>query len=432
MYEYDYRPAVLGAQNVRARIAKKVRRFPLLPLALLLACTFSLGMADTVSLSLIPQGESSVIPTPPQPVRMLDRYQITRLLQNNIKQLQEKQNFNIVDDSGRLLLVKTFVNLHLQSILFDLLESNEAAGGAIAVVDPHDGRILGLAEKNLEGEPSLLFQPLPAASIFKIITAATALEKTDLDTKSMIPYNGQKHTLYRSNLSTKITKYTHYVSLQNAFALSINPVFGKIGMYHVGGNSLSEFGEKFFFNRPLPSDLPVPASRMVVPETDFEVAEIASGYNKTTCMTPLHGAWITDTILNKGLCRSMAAVECVEDVHGNVVYSYTPSKMEQVISEETSQKLREMMRDTVLAGTARRSFQKFRTKIQNGSLDIGGKTGTINSPDNVIKYDWFVGYAVQPESKTSLAYAVVLLHKEKLGLRAHHVAAAFIERFLGL
>ena len=409
----------------------KVRRWGRFMIALVTIFVINLAAMDTGTLSFIPPGYSVDGERQP-PVTRLDRTQIADLLKGHMEQLSDAGHFTVTDTKGRQLTVKTFLDPEMQTMLHELLENSMAAAGAIAVIDPTNGRILGFADMNFEGEQPINLQTMPAASIFKIITAATALENTKLEPLSKIPYNGAKHTLYRSNLSNKITKYTHYVSLRDAFAQSINPVFGKIGIYYVGADVLAEFGEKFRFNKRLPVDVPVPPSQLLQPASDFQIAEVASGFNKKTLISPLHGAWISDIIFNEGRACSIGAVECVQDFYGNVLYSYTPSEAERILSPETCDQLRSMMRSTVMKGTAHKSFRRLRRQINSGIIDVGGKTGNINNIENTIKYDWFVGYGKRTDTNQSLVFAVVLLHKEKLGFRAHKIASQLVSRYFQL
>jgi penicillin-binding protein A len=419
-------------QQVRpGRPSIGVRRWGRFMAALVTAFVIVFVAMDTGTLSFIPPGYSVDGERQP-PVTRMDRTQIADLLKGHMEQLSDAGHFTVTDAKGRQLTVKTFLDPEMQTMLHGLLQRSMAAAGAIAVINPDDGRILGFADMNFKGERPLNMQTLPAASIFKIITAATALENTKLEPLSKIPYNGAKHTLYRSNLTNKITKYTHYVSLRDAFAQSINPVFGKIGIYYVGADVLTEFGEKFRFNKRLPVDVPVPPSQLLQPASDFQIAEVASGFNKKTLISPLHGAWISDIIFNEGRARSIGAVECVQDFYGNVLYSYTPSESERIISSETCDQLRGMMRSTVMKGTARKSFRRLRRKIRRGIIDVGGKTGNINNVENTIKYDWFVGYCKRNDTNQSLVFAVVLLHKEKLGFRAHKIASQLLRRHFKL
>ena len=437
-YRNIHRPSILDNQNIHARSnTRKIalprkKKSPLgIITAVSVALLFFFCLVESTSLSSISPEYHQKGSAHYQGIKY-DRSRIAHLIRSRMGKHGIASNFTVTDTDGRELSVKTYLQPKIQNILNGLLESSKAAGGAIVVIDPRDGRVIGLSEKGLGKQPPLNLQTLPAASVFKIITAASALEKTELGPSSKIPYNGRKYTLYRSNLSRKITKYTHYVTLKDAFALSINPVFGKIGIYHVGGKELTEFGEKFGFNRSIPSDIPVPTSCLQPPETDFQIAEMASGFNKTTLLSPLHAAWISQTIWKNGDAHSLAVVESIKDADGNSIYTYEPAKLGKIISEQTSEILLDMMRSTVLKGTARKSFKKYHKEISKGEINVGGKTGNINNRQNTIKYDWFVGYCEYTAYSHPIVFSVVLLHHKTIGLRAHRVARLFLERYFNL
>jgi peptidoglycan glycosyltransferase len=442
MSEYlllENRPSVLKRQIIVPRRPPK-KRFTLflfpLALTILLLCSV---FVDSVSLS--PNSENTLssnlqtvklTDNTPAPCATLSIKDVAELIKPHLDLLQQRDTFSVKSDQGEVLWIKTSLDRDMQNHLRGLLERSGAEAGAVVAINPADGRILALADFGYSNDKPLLLSTVPAASIFKIITAASALENTDLSLSSKIPYNGQKYTLYWSNLSNRVTKSTNFVTLEKAFALSINPVFGKIGLYYVGSDNLTLVGEKFGFNRPLPVDLPVDTSQLTTPSSSFEVAEIASGYNKVTLISPLHAAWIASVILNQGSAHFVGAVDRIEDGKGNILYAYKPEKLQTVVSAHTSKELREMMRCTVLEGTARRSFYQWSRKIREGVIDVGGKTGNINNWENTIKYDWFVGYGSCNATNKSIVLAVVLLHGKRSGIKAHKVAQLFIQRYFHL
>jgi cell division protein FtsI/penicillin-binding protein 2 len=436
---FENRPAVLKRQNVVSRRPPKKRftvlLFPIALTVLLLCSVF----VDSVSLSSnsensLSSNSRNIEPTDvkPAPCIALSAGEVAELIKPHLELLQKRDTFSVKDEHGEVLWIKTSLDQNLQNNLRGLLDRSGAEAGAVVAINPTDGRILALADFGYSSDKPLLLSTVPAASIFKIITAASALENTDLNLLSKIPYNGQKYTLYWSNLSKRVTKSTNFVTLEKAFALSINPVFGKIGLYHVGSDNLTVVGEKFGFNRPLPTDLPVETSQLTIPSSSFEVAEIACGYNKVTLISPLHAAWIASVILNRGRAHSVGAVDRIEDSKGNLLYAYKPEMLQPVVSVKTSSELREMMRCTVLEGTARRSFYQWRRKIREGVIDVGGKTGHINNWENTIGYDWFVGYGSADAGEKSIVLAVVLLHGKKSGIKAHKVAQLFIQKYFHL
>ena len=105
--------------------------------------------------------------------------------------------------------------------------------GAFVALDPKDGKILALVSYSqshgFHGNLALRAS-FPSASIFKIVTSAAAIEGHQYSADTIIPFNGRKHTLFRGQiLGKEITRWTRYITLREAFAHSINTVFGKIG-----------------------------------------------------------------------------------------------------------------------------------------------------------------------------------------------------------
>lgn len=91
------------------------------------------------------------------------------------------------------------------------------------------------------------------------------------------------------------------------------------------------------------------------------------------------------TFVNKGIKVDPLYVTRIEDNKGNVISSFTPQYTE-IISEETSHKMLEMLKAVINEGTGVRLRYRYQFKG-----DIGGKTGTTqNNSDG-----WFIG--VTPE-----------------------------------
>lgn len=85
---------------------------------------------------------------------------------------------------------------------------------------------------------------------------------------------------------------------------------------------------------------------------------------------------------NGGVRCAPKFVTKIEDSHGNVIAQF-PSRMNEVISEDNSYRMIEMLRAVVDAGTGRRLRASFGFKGQ-----ICGKTGTTNNNSD----GWFMGF----------------------------------------
>ena len=90
------------------------------------------------------------------------------------------------------------------------------------------------------------------------------------------------------------------LTMKDAFARSVNTVFGKLGLFYVG-QKLLDYAEKFRFNRPIRADVPVDVGIVkIAPEDPWSVVTAASGFTRDNTMSPLHGALIASAVVNDG------------------------------------------------------------------------------------------------------------------------------------
>jgi len=250
----------------------------------------------------------------------------------------------------------------------------------------------------------------PAASLFKMITAAAALEETNLAPTSRLKFAGRPHTLFRYQLKKNTRRKERDVTLMKSFADSNNPVFARLGIHQLGGEVLAEYARALGYERRLAFDLPVGISRLAEPASDFQVGELACGYNRTTTISPLHAALIVSVFLNEGHFYEPYVVEKVTGPGGKMLFQARPRSGEQLFGHETCRGMRRLFEATVSQGTARRAFSRLgRDSVLKG-LQVGGKTGTLRGPDRRELFEWFAGYARDPQSGRSLAVASLVVH----------------------
>jgi cell division protein FtsI/penicillin-binding protein 2 len=342
-----------------------------------------------------------------------------------------QDNFFEVRNNGRRLQVQTSIDPGLQNYLSQKLDRKNSSHIGIVAMDPNDGRILSLVGFN-KADPSnnpCLDSSFPAASIFKIVTAAAALEKGNLRLDSKLRYNGRKYTLYKSQLKEKSNKYTHTVTLKEAFAKSVNPVFGKLGSLYLGKTQLETYAEAFGFNREINFEVFLSPSQTVITDEPYQWAEIACGFNRQTRMSPIHGALISATIFNQGKLIEPTIIETIRDEKGTQLYQSRPAVVTQAFAPHTSAAMRELMKTTIRSGTVRRTFRKYRKDKVISRLEIGGKTGTINNKSDDIKYEWFVGYARDKGGDSTIILSVLVAHQKYIGIRAPQYAIMAFKQY---
>ncbi len=270
----------------------------------------------------------------------------------------------------------------------------------------------------------------PAASIYKTITAAAAIEISRYTADTRVPVTGRSHTLYKSQLRKTINAPKE-IPFEDAYAQSINPVFGRIGMYGVGKRVFEEYNERFGFNAAIPFELPTDTSKVTVPDdTTYEMAQLASGYNRKTSISPLHGALIASAVAEGGVMPCPRLVDSVASLDGQCLYRSVPAQWKAPMSDSAAEELKAMMRQVVDSGTARRTFRLLKRCNGADLLELGGKTGSIKV-DSLGNIEWFIGFAVKRNSPEGhLALAVVTVHGGYLTVHSHLIGAEIFRKLL--
>lgn len=110
-----------------------------------------------------------------------------------------------------------------------------------------------------------------------------------------------------------------------------------------------------------------PSMSLCLGPCEMTVAEMVSAYT---------------TFANRGIRTAPMFVSRIEDNEGNVITSFQP-RMNEVISEESANKMLVLLKGVVDGGTAGRMRYKY-----NFTGEIGGKTGTTNRNSDA----WFMGF----------------------------------------
>jgi cell division protein FtsI/penicillin-binding protein 2 len=300
-------------------------------------------------------------------------------------------------------------------------------------LDVETGAILNLTsfiKADEDWDNLVMRSDYPAASVFKMVTAAAGLDTGKVSQSTIIPFNGKSTTLYKNQvLRHKDNKWTRTPTLKESFAKSINPVFGQIGVFQLGATKLIEYATRFGFGSDLQTDFNLPKSEIRLDfDSKFEIAEAASGYTKDITLSPIHAAQMAAIVANDGKMVTPYMVKRIVDKSGKLLYKNDAiQNAEQIISPRSAGALRELMRETTRIGSARGSFRGLNQyKVYKG-MEIGGKTGSLTGFSPRGRHDWFVGYAEKDGRR--IAYASLIINKEKWYVRSAYVARQFIYHY---
>lgn len=414
--EYQAR---LGSSSSSKRQGRRI--FAVLA-GILLACAGLYGLVDAINTPSAafkpetdPHREPSEFSAPP----LLSKTDIQDLLAGESVWKLTQDRFPI-RFGDRRLVVETTIDSGLQAELMENFDKRHSKYIAVVVMNASTGEILTMAgfdSTDPDANPCL-DNRFPAASIFKIVTAAAAVEKHGLTAGTTLKYNGFKHTLYKSQLKDRQNRYTRSTTLKESFAQSVNPIFGKLGIHYLGQEMLKHYGEAFGFNERIQFEIPVSPSRLEVGQDPYHWAEVASGFNRETRISPLHGALMAASMINGGAMMEPGIVRSIKDDAGRELYRNHAVQMKRTVSSETTAVLKRLMAETVSRGTAKKSFRGYRKDKVLSNVRIGGKTGSIDNQNHDARIDWFVGYAEGADQSDGIALAAVVAHEQYIGKRA--------------
>ena len=366
---------------------------------------------------------SDVLETPKIPELSISNSESRKAISNAISEQLNRNVFpseltfdKVVSESSPHYKIKYTLQSDMQDHAKSLLNRYKPDYAAIVMMDAKTGEILTLScfeKARTNGKNLALKATYPAASIFKVITAATAVDKAGVSPNQRIAFNGGNYTLYKKNvLSDNINRWTRFITVRDAFARSINTAFGRLSLEFIEPQDLSDYANRFFFNQTIPADFNIETSLAVVPaEKGFALTEVASGYNRFNTLSPVHGAMIASAIINDGQMPSPYLVKSIVNENNESIYTGEAMSQGQVITAKSAGFVQEMMEQTVLAGTSRKTFRQMVRDRKFKAVEMGGKTGHFSGVNPKGRTDWFIGYASDGENKIAIATITVNIKK---------------------
>lgn len=213
-------------------------------------------------------------------------------------------------------------------------------------------------------------------SVFKTVTCASALEE------EVVSMNSTFHCAAVEIVAgTRIKCWSSYghgtLTLQQAVTKSCNPSFIQIGQL-LGKDKFCDYFEAFGFTEPTGIDLPGESGSLYVSRENMGLVELASSsFGQTNKVTPLQMTTALCAIVNGGYLVTPYVVDKMLDSNGNVVKTTETRIKRQVISEETSAQMREILETVVNENGGSNAYI-------NG-YRIGGKSGTTEKIDEYNK-----------------------------------------------
>ena len=283
-----------------------------------------------------------------------------------------------------------------------VIDNNVSNRGACVVMNVNTGEILGMAVKDdfnpndpftlsdadmakldgLEGEErtsklgelrnkqwrnKAVSDPYEPGSVFKVVTGAAAIEEhvTDMSKHYNCPgyivVAGQRYNCHK-------TTGHGAEGLPQAFQNSCNPVFITFGQL-MGVSTFSRYFDAFGLTKKTGIDLPGEATSMYHTESKMGPVELASSsFGQTFTITPIQLITAISAAVNGGYLVQPHVVSQILDGDGNVEKTVETVRKRQVVSNETSKLICELLESVVSEGGGGNAYVP--------GYRVGGKTGT--------------------------------------------------------
>ena len=207
-------------------------------------------------------------------------------------------------------------------------------------------------------------------STFKTLTLAMALEENVVDLNTGFYCSGSVKIEGETINCSKRAPGHGQQNLTQAFANSCNPAFINIGL-RIGNDKFYQYMLDFGLTEKTGVDTTGEASGFVNSEIKYSTLALACyAFGQNFNVTPIALLAAQCACVNGGYLYTPYLVKEITDQDGNVVSKHDSTPIRQVVSEETSALVRDIMEYEVTSGTGKNG--------QVAGYRIGGKTGTAD------------------------------------------------------
>ncbi len=276
----------------------------------------------------------------------------------------------------------------MERTLSQAMEKYDADQAMGIAMNPKTGEILSLASfptfHPLEYDkvsPSVYNQNLPVSmtfepgSTFKIITLAAALEEGKVDLENDTFYDPGYTMVEGVRLRCWKRDGHGQQTFLEVVENSCNPGFIELGQ-RVGREKLSKYIRDFGFGQKTGSSIAGESTGILFSNESYGPIEHATtSFGQGISVTPIQQVQAVSAAVNGGTLFQPYVVKRIYNEQTNeVIKENEPTKVRQVISEETSKQVRESLESVVANGSGRNAFRD--------TMRIGGKTGTAQKAVN--------------------------------------------------
>lgn len=250
-------------------------------------------------------------------------------------------------------------------------------------------------------------------SVFKLITSSIGLEENLVETDTPNDFYCNKiFTVADYDISCWATNPHGALTLRQALEKSCNPSFIQLGQ-RIGKERFYKYLQAFGLLQKTGVRMSGESSSIFFSYDKCNEVELATmSFGQRFKITPLQLITAVSACVNGGDLMQPRIVSKVVNTDTGVETELAPVKVRQVISEETSSKIKSMMESVVTDGTGKYA-------AVNG-YSVGGKSGT-SEPDPNKPEDGYVAsfLAISPVENPEVVVLVILYNPNSDGSGSH-------------
>ena len=248
-----------------------------------------------------------------------------------------------------------------------------------------------------------LYEP---GSTFKIITSAIGLEEDIINTDTPGSFSCSGSYSPDGGV-TNIKCWRWYAphghqTLRQALENSCNPAFMQLGL-KIGGRTLYKYYDAFgLMDNSVGSDIAATSKPIFKSLESMVPSNVATySFGQRFNISPLQLITSISTICNNGNFVMPRIVKTLENTDNNTKMNLETQTVRQVISKETADEVKDMMKSVVEEGTGKRAAVKGYT--------IGGKSGTSEPNQANLKSGYVASFvSIAPIENTQLVCLVII------------------------
>ncbi|MBQ6692236.1 MAG: PASTA domain-containing protein [Clostridia bacterium] len=291
------------------------------------------------------------------------------------------------------LTIDYVIQSYIEKAAGDAYERYKASSVMCVVMNPKTGAILGLTIKpdyDLNDPPRNDTEVLAAltrnqvfansndpGSVFKVFTLAAALDAGVTTVNECFACRGGRDVA--GGFVRCDNNHGDNVSLATGLAKSCNSVFVDLAL-RMGTDKFYNYIRAFGFGKKTGVDFLSEASGILIDESNVKEGDLARiGFGQSISATPIQTIKAFCEVINGGVQVTPHLLSKVVDKDGTVILEENTQTYERVISEQTSEIMRSLLKGVVDNGSGSRAAV--------AGYSIGGKTGTAQkyAADGTIK-----------------------------------------------